>query len=168
MKKLLGLVLFLCMIIAFPSAGIAKDDDLEWNKILFAAESLFKAMKERNYPAIWGLLSAESKNNIVKNVERASIKSGVVYSKEQIKIDFAIGGLISRTYWNSYLNEFDPDMVLEHSKWEMGTVKKDSAVIKIQYKNSRQPALFKMYKENGTWTVGLEETFEGRKYLIFF
>jgi len=167
MKKILLIVLFLSVMSCFSTTAAAENYDHEWDKILFSAESLFKAMKERNYSTIWGSLTAESKNNIVNNVYKASIKSGIEYSKEQISTDFEIGGLISKTYWNSYLYEFDPDMVLEQSKWDIGFIKKTRAEIKIQYKKSEKPALLQMYKEDNAWKVGLEETFEGRRYLIF-
>jgi hypothetical protein len=166
-KKILLIVLSLTLMSCISAPAPVNDFDREWDKILFSAESLFKSMKERNYSAIWGSLTAESKNNIVNNVYKASIKSGVEYSKEQIRTDFEIGGLISKTYWNSYLYEFDPDMVLEQSKWDIGFVKNERAEIKIQYKKAQQPALLKMYKEDNAWKVGLEETFEGRRYLIY-
>jgi len=167
MTKNILLIAFLGVLF-FPLAAAAADSmDREWDGILRSAESLFKAMKERQYPAIWGLLSAESKKSIVNSVYKASLKSGVAYSKEQIGTDFGIGGLIARSYWNSYLNEFDPDMALEESKWSVGFLRDGKAEIKILYKKSEKPALLQMFKEDGVWKVGLEETFEGRKYLLF-
>jgi hypothetical protein len=166
MTKKILLIAFLSVLF-FPLAAAADSMDQEWDSILHSAESLFKAMKGRQYPAIWASLSAVSKKGIVDSVYKASLKSGVAYSKEQIGTDFAIGGLVSRSYWNSYLNEFDPDMVLEESKWSTGFVRNGKAEIKIQYKKSEKPALLQMFKEDRAWKVGLEETFEGRKYLLF-
>jgi len=165
-KKTLVIVL-LSTIFLFPATGTAENVDRAWDKILVAAESLFKAMNERNYPAVWSLLTAESKDTIVKNVYKASVKSGVAYSKEQIRADFEIGGLIAKTYWNSYLVEFDPNTVLEQSQWDIGFVQNARAEIKIQYKKAEKPALLQMHREDNVWKVGLEETFEGRKYLLF-
>jgi hypothetical protein len=34
-----------------------------------------------------------------------------------------------KAYWNSYLNAFDPDSVLEQSKWDIAAMKKDKAVV---------------------------------------
>ncbi|MCK7512846.1 MAG: hypothetical protein MZV70_58365 [Desulfobacterales bacterium] len=35
------------------------------------------------------------------------------YSREQIGVDFSTGGVIAQAYWNSYLDVFNPDIVLE-------------------------------------------------------
>ena len=48
---------------------------------------------------------------------------------------------MAKAYWNSYLNAFDPDSVLEQSKWGMGAIKKDKAEISILYKESAKPAV---------------------------
>jgi len=152
--------------LCFATAAIAAESsDREMEKVLYSAESMFKAMKERSYSAIWNSLTADSQKTIVNNVYKASMQSGVEYSKAQISTDFAIGGLIAKTYWKSYLTEFDPDSVLEHSKWSIGFIKSKEAEINIQYKKSEKPALLQMYKEAGAWKVGLEETFGTRKYL---
>ncbi len=122
-------------------------------------------MKGKDYPAIWKFLTIKSKSAIVKNVQKASAKVGVEYSKKQISADFGIGGPLSKAYWDSYLAEFDPDMVLEHSRWEMGIIKNKKAAIIIHYEKSEKPALLKLNKEDGIWKVGLEETFGARKIL---
>lgn len=166
MKKILFISLALGMMIYFPAAAIAQDSDAELSNVLSATESLFKAMKEKNYPVVWNSLTAGSKKIIVDNVFKAAAKSGFEYSKQQIGTDFEIGGLIARTYWNSYLTEFDPDLVLQESNWQIGFIKGERAELNIQYKKSNKPAVFKIYKEEGTWKVGLEETFAGRKYLL--
>jgi len=150
----------------FSIASVAAEDPgEELNKVLGSAEFLFKAMKEKNYPAVWNSLTASSKKEIVDYVYKSAAKSGTEYTKEQINIDFGIGGMIAKTYWASYLTAFDPDLVLEQSRWEIGFIKKDKAEIIIQHKKAEKPAVLKMYREEGTWKVGLEETFEGRKYL---
>jgi hypothetical protein len=87
----------------------------------------------------------------------------MAYSKEQIKDNFIAGGAIAQAYWNSYLNFFDPDMILEQSKWEMGEVGKERAQINIMHKKSERPAVIQMYKEDGAWKVGLSETFKSAK-----
>ena len=87
----------------------------------------------------------------------------MAYSKEQIKDNFKTGGTIAQAYWNSYLDAFNPDMVLEQSRWEMGKVGKDRAQINIIYKKAERPAVIQMLKEEGAWRVGLAETFKSAK-----
>jgi hypothetical protein len=166
MKKTILIFLLIGLTFCFSAASLAAEDpEDEQDKVLSSAEFLFKAMKEKNYPAIWSSLTASSKKDIVDTVYKAAAKSETEYSREQISIDFGIGGLIAKTYWASYLTAFDPDTVLEQSRWNIGFIKKEKAEINIQYKKAEKPAILKMYKEEGTWKVGLEETFEGRKFL---
>ncbi len=147
------------------SAFAAKNSYNEINSLLLSAESLFKSMKNKEYTAIWSVLTAKSKKIIIKNVYRESSKTSEGYSKEKIRSDFTKGGIIAKTYWDSFLMEFDPDMVLESSKWKVETIKNKIAIISIHYKESKKPALLKMYKEEGLWKTGIEETFGVRKIL---
>jgi hypothetical protein len=155
-KTVLGVFLLLLLFVPFLYAG---NNDSEIDKVLFSAESLFKAMKEKNYPKIWTLLSVKSKNSIIDNVGKAEEKMGKKFTKEDIGKDFAAGSPLSRLYWSSYLENFDPDWVLEQSKWEMGKIEKDQAEVIIRYKRSEGPAMLKMFKEEGKWMVGIKETF---------
>jgi len=74
---------------------------------------------------------------------------------------------LAKAYWNSYLNAFDPDRVLEQSKWDIGAMKKDKAEINILNKNSAKPAVLLIYMEGNVWKVGLEETFGPRNLLSY-
>lgn len=56
------------------------------------AESVFKAMKARNYPAIWQFLSAKTKKSTVEAVYKSSRKANIDLEKEKIGADFAAGG----------------------------------------------------------------------------
>lgn len=164
-KRKIRLIAIVLLLFSCPTI-LAEDLTAEWGGILSSAESMFKAMKGRSYPAIWRYLTAGSKKAIVDNVYKASYKAGIEYSKDQINTDFGIGGLIAKTYWGGYLAEFDPDMVLEQSRWGLGFIKNERAEIVIQYKNAEKPALLKMFKEGNSWKVGLEESFVGRRYLF--
>jgi hypothetical protein len=84
-------------------------------------------------------------------------------SKDQIKKNFETGGTIAQAYWDSYLDTFDTDMVLEQSRWEMGKIGKGRAQINIIYKKAERPAVIQMFKEEGSWRVGLVETFKSAK-----
>ena len=74
---------------------------------------------------------------------------------------------MAKAYWNSYLNTFDPDRVLEQSKWDIGAIKKDKAELNILYKKSEKPAVLLIYMEGNVWEVGLEETFGSRNLLSY-
>jgi hypothetical protein len=135
-------------------------NDSEIGKILAAAESHFQAMERMSYPAIWGLLTVRSKKTIIREVQK---NSKGVYTEEQIATDFSMGGIIARSYWNGFLDTFDPEMVLEESRWEMGKIKGKQAEIIITYQSAERPAILRMYKEDDRWKVGLVETFWSRR-----
>ncbi len=162
MKKLL-VISFVFLIFQLNFFAYAEKSSNEIDNVLSSAESLFKAMKDRDYPAVWKLLTVNSKIQIVDDTYKSSIKAGVEYTKEQINMDFSATGPIANAYWNAFLAVFNPDMVIEQSKWEMGRIEKDKAEIAITHKNSEMPAVLKMFKEGGIWKVGLVETFWTRK-----
>lgn len=116
-------------------------------------------MKEKDYKGIWMCLTEKSKERIVQDVYIASEREGVRYKKADIYKDFTVGGLLSRSYWTEFLKQFDPGIVLEHSRWELGKIEKDRAYLIIRYEKSENPALIKMFKEEGKWKVGLIESF---------
>jgi hypothetical protein len=66
-------------------------------------------------------------------------------------------------YWDNILAAFDPDIILEQSRWEMGKIKKDEAEIVLQYRKSVNPAILKLYREDSKWKVGWEESAGVRK-----
>ena len=150
-----------------PDSGareaIGEIQDNEVISGLEATESLFKAMKERNYPKIWSLLTGKSQQIIVNDVHKAIAKTGTDTAMDSLQNDFASGGRYAKEYWEAYLKVFDPDIVLEQSKWEMGKTGKNEREIVLRYRKSDQPAILKIYKENSSWKVGLEETFRARR-----
>jgi hypothetical protein len=145
--------------VRLQAAGEARDID----SVLSAAEALFQSMSQAAYPALWGGLSIKSRQSIMKNVRKALVKNGLDYAEERIGADFAAGGELARNYWTNYVLQFEPRLVLEDSKWTMGELKNDTAEIIIRYKKSDRNAVLKMFRENGAWKVGLEETFPTRK-----
>ncbi|MCX5811694.1 MAG: hypothetical protein NT178_04015 [Proteobacteria bacterium] len=100
---------------------------------------------------------------ILDDVYKAETSAGVVHLRENINNDFNIGGTLSKEYWKSFLENFNPDTVLEQSKWDTGTFEKDKGEIIIKYKKAENPAILLMFKENGMWKVGFVETFWTRK-----
>ncbi len=156
-----AIALFFCL--AVPAVLRAADTGADIDDILTAAESAFQNMAKRDYAALWGGLTAETRRNIVKSVVKALGKAGRDDTEEQIRTDFEKEGEIAREYWGAYLSQFDPAMVLEESRWTMGEIKKDRAEIAIRYKKSEHDAILKMFREGGAWKVGLDETFSTRQ-----
>ena len=161
MKKFLTIftIIFLFSMISCLQAD---NGDTE-NALLSCAESLFKSMKERDYPRIWSLLSDKSKKLIIDDVYKAANKKGASVAKENIEKDFASGGNVASSYWGSYLEAFNPDLALEESTWSMGKIEKDKAQIILRHKKAEAPAILKLFKEGGQWRVGLEETFRSSR-----
>jgi hypothetical protein len=125
---------------------------------------MFISMKNRDFPGIWAVLSAASRNSIIEDTSESILRSGgKEIAKEDLQKDFAAGGPIATGYWNGFLEHFDPDLALEQSKWEKGPVGSDRAEIRLIHKNAQRPAMLKMLRENGGWKVGLIETFGGRR-----
>jgi len=167
---------------AAPSWAAAKDHP-DVPAILDRAESLFQAMKAHDYPAIFAALSAKSRETIVAETTSAIAAAAAqappgkpagadtppgplprdpVPGSEAIRSDFVAGGPIARDYWDAFLRRFDPDVALEHSRWEIGSVKKDRAEILLTHHGATHPATLKMFREDGAWKVGLVETFWSR------
>jgi len=157
----------LCLLVLTP--GMATPAK-EQHGVLSAAESLFRMMKEGNYSRIWFYLSVSSRNSIIdstyKNIVKYEKERGreTVYSRDQIGNDFLTGGVVAQAYWKSYLEAFNPDIVLEQSRWELGMIETDRAQIYVKYKKAERPAVIQMYKEEGYWKVGLIETFKATKH----
>lgn len=165
---LLAVVLLVAAAVHFrliPATAQSQSVSPAAEEVLGAAESVFKFMKAKDYPAIWQGLTMETKNEIVASVRKAVKKVGQEYTVEQLVQDFASGGPQAKAYWDAYLNVFNPDMVLEDCKWSMGPIEKNVAAVIVQYKKSDKPAILILKKEGGAWRLGLDETFGARKWL---
>jgi hypothetical protein len=160
--RFISLALSLALLACPPA--FADHIDKTLGDVLAAAESLFKAMQAKNYIGIWGLLSSASQETMIDDTYTAIAKEGgKEVPKEEIRRDFGEGGPIARGYWNGFLENFDPRLALEQSKWEKGTIGADRAEILIISKTAEKPALLKLFREKGGWKVGLVESFWGRK-----
>jgi len=161
MRKIAIILLFL---LAVSRVASAREIDMETDAILNSAEGLFKAMKSGDYAGVWTRLTQESKDTIVKDVLKELVKSDNAPPIGQLHRDFELGSsIIVRSYWDAYVDNFNPSTVLDNSKWEMGEVKGNKAEIILKYKKSENPAHLRMFKEAGLWKVGLVETFWNRK-----
>jgi hypothetical protein len=161
---ILSLVLLFALAFAHMPCSGQEYNQKQIDPILNSAESLFVAMKVKDYPAIWAALTIKSRKTIagevfkfVKTAERDG------YSIEAVNNDFARGGPTAKSYWTAFLENFSPDVVLEQSRWEMGPVQRERAEIDILFRKSERPARLKMFLESGQWRVGLVETFWRRK-----
>ena len=168
MKRTLSLdsiLLFaaLLAVLVFPAGSQAAEKGADPGEVLDAAESVFRNMQKRDYPALWGGLSAKTRQSIVASVQKAESKAGRDHAEAEVRTDLETGGRLSREFWDAYLVQFNPGTVLEESRWTMGEIKKDRAEIAIRYKKSEHDAILKLFREGGAWKVGLDETFSTRQ-----
>ena len=146
-----------------PASAASPEDHPSVPAILARAETFFQSMKARDYPAIFAALSAKSRETIVAQTSSSLAATKTTASgREAVYNDFAEGGPIAREYWDAFLRNFDPDAVLEQSRWEIGSVGKDRAVILLTHHGADRPAVLKMFREDGDWKAGLVETFWSR------
>lgn len=124
--------------------------------ILDSAEKFFISLKERNYGTAWELLSERSHRTIINEVYDSARGRGVKIKKANIARDFDGSGVIFNNYWNSFMLNFDPDIVLNERVWEFEKIRQDSAVILLKGKGITR---LKMFRESGWWKVGFVETF---------
>ena len=140
-------------------------DEATVTPVLNTAESFFSFLKKENYSASWNMLSKESRQTIVDDVHKTYKKMGGKVIKADIKRDFDNKGNIFHSYWKAFVTNFNPDMILNESSWEIGFIKEQEAEIIIRHKKSSNPAKLKLFKETGTWKLGLTETFWSRNNL---
>lgn len=155
------------IILLIYSLAFAKPSEEEIAQVFEPAEMLFKAMAEKKYPVIWQMMSARSQQKIVDAVYKRVDKKDIKIEKDAIRADFIGGGAVAKAYWDNYLSAFDPDLALNQSRWTIKKLKKDTAEINILYTKSPNPAVLKLYREEDTWKVGLEETFGARSLMPF-
>jgi hypothetical protein len=166
MLKFVSVFLFIVFwtVIPHPVCAASQESN-SLDQVLGSAEEFFQSLKDRNFILSWQLLTKKSRDTIINDVYKASRKIGGTTAKEDISKDFESAGIISLNYWNAFLDSFDPDMVLEESRWEIGFIKTDKAEIVITHKRSREPAVLSLSREGGIWKIGLVETFWTRKFL---
>ena len=155
-------VALLCFL-ALPAVTRAAADPKEEAEILDAAEAVFLSMAKKDFPAVWRGITADTQRSIIRNVHKAVVKAGMTFSEEEVRADFEKGGGLALDYWGGYLSRFDPKSVLEESRWTFGEFKKDRAEILLRYQKSDHDAHLKMFREDGLWKVGLDETFSTRQ-----
>jgi len=163
-------MVFLLIFLACPPGSkgyAASPSEEEINSVLNSAETLFKAMKGKKYPVIWMMITEKTKKKIIDSTYRELKKAGNPVGKEIIEADFRKGDVIAAAYWEGYLLVFDPQIVLEQSRWTIGMIGRDKTEINIQFRKSRYPAIVKLFRENDQWKVGLEETFGARSLLPY-
>jgi hypothetical protein len=156
-------IAILFFFLTFPVAARSAADPKDTAEILNAAESAFQSMAEKDFLALWCVLTAETQRNIIRSVQKAEGRIGHEYTEDQLRADFEKGNGIALDYWGGYLSQFDPKTILKESRWSMGPVNKDRAEIILRHQKSDHDALLKMFREGGIWKVGLDETFSTRQ-----
>lgn len=131
----------------------------EEDEVLTSAEGFFVALKEKRFSDVWDSLTLKSRETIIDEVFNEINKNGPRMGKELVREDFCSNGELSKTYWNSFLRNFDPDIVLEKSVWSIGKVKGDKATILLKLSGSDYSSELKLFKEEGRWHFGLSESF---------
>ena len=163
-KRTCGFLLGMCALLWFiPVVGHGRDKQDDLDRVLASAEGFFESLKTKDYSQAWSFLSHRSREVISDDIYKGSIESGAGYTKEQIKSDLQAGGMIAGSYWKGVFQSFDPDTVLEESKWEVGFVRSDTAELFITHRKSSRPACLKLFNEAGVWKVGLVESFWTRR-----
>lgn len=133
---------------------------------LESCESFFVSLKSREYGKVWDSLSNKSKKTIVDDVYSEMKKAGEKVELSTVQTDFGSCSYLCKTYWDSFLERFNPDFALTDSEWSLGEQEKDYAEIILKYKNSSSPAVLKMFREKGVWRFGLTESFWTRKLFM--
>lgn len=168
MKQLTSILLILILVYGVlssgPAAVHAADNEALIAEIVETTERFFVSMKEKEYGTVWSLITRNSQEDIIDAVAEEMEKNGTYLSEDAIRSDFDNHGLLLNSYWNAFLNNFDPNLVLRQSKWEMGPINGDEAEVTITYRKSDLPARVLMFRENGAWKIGFTETFLTRKF----
>ena len=167
-KRNIAIITLFACLLSYSASYATPPSDEEMNLALASAETLFKAMRAKQYPEIWQGLTGKTKISILNAVFRELKKAGTELTREKIASDFESGGAVSRAYWDGYLLVFNPELVLEQSRWTLGPLRKDRAEINILYRKSDKPATLQLFKESNQWKVGLNETFGTRNIVPFF
>lgn len=149
------IVLFLFSVNGMALSQYERESSLILNK----ADRFFRILKKRDYKGVWSLLTTQSKNIIIKDVCEAIKKTAKKCDLNLVKSSFREGKGLARDYWDAYLRYFDPDIVLKQSVWGIKYIHKSKAEISIKYKKAPNPVYLIMRKENGSWKVGLAESF---------
>lgn len=156
---------FLILFLSLPFYLFAADS-FDY-KALDNAEILFKQLQAHKYIGVWNSMTEKSHDTIVGDVYDSIRKAGdAAVTRKDIAADFAECGSLCTSYWSSFMQYFDPRTVLDDSTWSTGESDKNYCEIILQYKDAPKPAILKMYKENGSWKVGLTESFWLRKFFM--
>ncbi len=147
--------LALALILSVPAAAGESRPDID--PVLRPAEALFTSLQKKDYAQVWSHLSQKSKGAIIGRITEGSGPDSV--TSDAVARDFATGGKLSRAYWDSFLERFDPRMILEQSRWESVTLDDDRADIRITHRKAGNPLILRMFREEGVWKVGFAETF---------
>ncbi len=165
MQKFLSIIscFLILFVISIPRKVHCEDNNRAVSELLGTAETFFLSLRTNDYKTAWNLLSKKSHETIVNDVYKASRKIGANTTRENIYQDFDNSGIIFQNYWKAFIEAFDPDLILENSRWEIAFINKTKAEIIITHKKAEAPAQLKLFREDNAWKIGLVETFWTRK-----
>jgi len=160
-------VLFAVLMFHSLSASAASPEDHPAVPAILARRIPLPVDEGSRLPAIFAALSAKSRETIVaetasaletdaKKAPPAMATAADTPSApaktsppnpEAVRSDFVAGGPIARDYWDAFLRRFDPDIALEHSRWEIGSVGNDGAEILLTHHGADHPARLQLFRK---------------------
>ncbi|MBI4683488.1 MAG: hypothetical protein HY757_10380 [Nitrospirae bacterium] len=155
-------VFILSHFLIFTGYVYAEDHSKSVPLILQSAENFFIFLDERNFRAAWELMTEKSHQTIINDIYEISADRGADISKDDISKNITSNGIIFNNYWQAFMTNFDPDVILKDRVWEFEKIESDYAVILLKKRNVTK---LKIYKENNQWKVGLVESFWTRRHL---
>ena len=156
--KMVGAIVFLFLIIPANSFSQSLEDP-EVIDLFMTARAFFRTIESQDYSGVWASITAKSRKKIIDAIYKEQKKTGEYSTREHIKRDFDICGVVCRSFWRAYSRTFDPESTLKQSRWDLGYMKKKKAEILITHQMADRPAKLKLFREEGMWKVGLMESF---------
>lgn len=132
------------------------------NSIIEVAETFFTSLQRKDFQKVWDCLTEKSKNRLIADILKY-YKDSNFDLRSTLESEFKTGSGASIQFWENYIFNFDPNMALKESKWEIGKITGGYGELLLTHKNSQRPAILRFYKEANQWKFGLVESFWTRK-----
>lgn len=110
----------------------------------------FQALQEKDYPRVWELLTERSQSMIVQMLAR----TWKAHSAEELIENFAAGGGVAQTYWQSFAQSVKLEQWLAQSYRQLGVSGQEVIV-----KATPSDVHLLVYQQGGRWKFGYIETF---------
>ena len=157
-KKMVAVSVLLTL--AMPSSSFSQSlEDPEVVALFMAAREFFQTIESKDYSGVWERITAESREKIIDAIYKEQKNTGESSTRGIIRSDFNRCGPVCESFWKAYFKAFDPDSTLKQSRWDLGYIKKRKAEIWITHMRADRPAKVKLFREEGTWKIGVMESF---------